>query len=106
MVGIGLNWWQAIIVIFVSQLISSIAMAFNSRAATMYHIGYPAVARAVFGMYGSYYFVAARAALAIIWFGVQRQCPPHFRIPLLTSTSIHWLILPLQYDARYLWQSL
>ncbi|KAJ5646240.1 allantoin [Penicillium lividum] len=71
MVGIGLNWWQAIVVIFASQLISSIAMAFNSRAATMYHIGYPAVARAVFGMYGSYYFVAARAALAIIWFGVQ-----------------------------------
>ncbi|KAM3151091.1 hypothetical protein ABEW05_008568 [Botrytis cinerea] len=71
MVGIGLNWWQAIIVIFVSQLISSIAMYFNSRCASVYHIGYPVVARSVFGMYGSYYFVGARAALAIIWYGVQ-----------------------------------
>ncbi|TGO52362.1 hypothetical protein BOTNAR_0327g00080 [Botryotinia narcissicola] len=71
MVGIGLNWWQAIIVIFVSQLISSVAMYFNSRCASVYHIGYPVVARSVFGMYGSYYFVGARATLAIIWYGVQ-----------------------------------
>lgn len=28
MVGIGLNWWQSIITIFISQLISSIAMLF------------------------------------------------------------------------------
>lgn len=71
MVGIGLNWWQSILVMFASQFISSIAMFFNSRAASAYHIGYPVVARSVFGMWGSYYFVAARAALAIIWYGVQ-----------------------------------
>lgn len=67
MIGIGLNAWQAIVVIFVSQLISSIAMFFNSRAASVYHIGYPVVARSVFGMWGSYYFVGARAVLAIVW---------------------------------------
>lgn len=71
MVGIGLNAWQSIVVIFVSQFISSIAMLLNSRAASVYHIGYPVVARSVFGMWGSYYFVGARAALAIIWYGVQ-----------------------------------
>ncbi|KAI1394733.1 uracil permease-like protein [Hypoxylon fuscum] len=71
MIGIGLNWWQAIIVIFVSQTISTIAMIFNTRAASVYHIGYPAISRAVFGMYGSYYFVGARAVLAIVWYGVQ-----------------------------------
>ena len=71
MVGIGLNWWQAIIVIFISQSIASIVKAFNSRSATIYHIGYPVVSRSVFGFYGSYYFVGARAALAVIWYGVQ-----------------------------------
>lgn len=81
-------------------------MAFNSRAATMYHIGYPTVARAVFGMYGSYYFVAARAALAIIWFGVQRKCLAHFCMSLLTSISVHWCIISFQYDASYLRKSL
>lgn len=63
MIGIGLNWWyvivprrtlgqfadlcpllyirQAIVTIFLSQTISSIAMLFNSRCASVYHIGYP-----------------------------------------------------------------
>ncbi|ROV99851.1 hypothetical protein VSDG_03116 [Cytospora chrysosperma] len=71
MVGIGLSWWESIIVIFVSQVISSVAMFFNSRCASAYHIGYPVVARSVFGMWGSFYVVAARACLAIIWYGVQ-----------------------------------
>lgn len=68
MVGIGLRWWQAILTIFLSQFISSIAMLFNSRCASVYHIGYPIVGRSVFGMYGSYYFVGVRALLAIIWY--------------------------------------
>ena len=51
MVGIGLNWWQSILTIFLSQFISSIAMFFNSRCASVYHIGYPVVGRAVFGMW-------------------------------------------------------
>lgn len=71
MVGLGLNWWEAIIVIFASQLISSVAMFFNSRCASAYHIGYPVVARSVFGMWGSFYVVAARACLAIVWYGIQ-----------------------------------
>jgi NCS1 family nucleobase:cation symporter-1 len=71
MIGLGLNWWQAILTIFLSQFISSIAMFFNSRCASVYHVGYPVVGRSVFGMYGAYYFVGVRAALAIIWFAVQ-----------------------------------
>ena len=62
MVGIGLNWWQAILTIFLSQLISSIAMFFNSRCASVYHIGYPIVGRAVFGMY---VYEAANSTLLI-----------------------------------------
>ena len=54
MVGIGLNWWQSILTIFLSQFISSLAMFFNSRCASVYHIGYPVVGRSVFGMWVSY----------------------------------------------------
>jgi NCS1 family nucleobase:cation symporter-1 len=73
LIGIGLSWWQAIIAIFVSQMISSIAMYFNGRSGLAYNIGYPAVARSVFGMWGSYYFVPARAILSLIWLGVQSK---------------------------------
>ncbi|KAH8821310.1 uracil permease-like protein [Xylogone sp. PMI_703] len=89
MVGIGLNWWQSIIVIFVSQFISSVAMYFNSRCASAYHIGYPVVARSVFGMYGSYYFVGARAALAIIWYGVQLYSGASFMDNILRAIFGH-----------------
>lgn len=53
MIGIGLNWWQSILAIFLSQIISSLAMFFNSRCASVYHIGYPVVGRSVFGMWVS-----------------------------------------------------
>lgn len=89
MVGIGLNWWQSILVIFASQMISSIAMFFNSRCASVYHIGYPVVARSVFGMWGSYYFVGARAALAIIWYGVQLYSGASFMANILRCIFGH-----------------
>jgi len=71
MIGIGLNWYQAIIVIFLSQLISSFAQFVAARCGSVYHVGFPVAARSVFGMWGSYYYVGARAALAIVWYGVQ-----------------------------------
>ena len=71
MVGIGLNWWQSILVVFFSQLISSIAMAINSREGEVYHIGYPVVSRAVFGTYGAFYVVFARAVLAVVYYGIK-----------------------------------
>lgn len=71
LIGTGLVWWEAILAVFLSQLISSIAMFFNSRAASVYGIGFPVTARANFGVWGAYYFVGARAALAVIWYGVQ-----------------------------------
>jgi hypothetical protein len=105
MVGIGLNWWQSILVIFASQTISSIAMFFNSRCASVYHIGYPVVARSVFGMWGSYYFVGARAALAIIWYGVQRKLLLSLANPgiRLTIHSLLWCKFYGKHTSLHLW---
>ncbi|RAH68344.1 nucleobase cation symporter-1 family protein [Aspergillus aculeatinus CBS 121060] len=89
MIGIGLNWWQSIIVIFVSQMISSIAMAFNSRAASVYHIGFPCVGRSVFGMWGSFYFVGARAVLAIVWYSVQLYYGAEYMFNILRAIFGH-----------------
>ncbi|OJJ50427.1 hypothetical protein ASPZODRAFT_59349 [Penicilliopsis zonata CBS 506.65] len=89
MIGIGLNWWQAIIVIFVSQCISSVAMAFNSRAASIYHVGFPCVARSVFGMWGSYYFVGARAILAVVWYAVQMYSGAEYMYNILRAIFGH-----------------
>ena len=71
LIGIGLNWWQSIIVCFISQGIGALASALNARSGGVYHIGFPVVARSVFGMYGAYYAVAARAVLAAIYFSIK-----------------------------------
>lgn len=103
MIGIGLNWWQAIVVIFVSQLIASLAMAFNSRAATTYHLGYPAISRVVFGMVGSYYYVGGRAVLAAVWYGVQCKCYRKVIKNDLTQDSIFRRKPCREYVACRLW---
>lgn len=73
LIGIGLLWWEAIIVCFVAQSIGSMASALNARGSATYHLGFPSVARSVFGMYGAYYAVFARAALAVIYFSAKSQ---------------------------------
>lgn len=85
MVGIGLNWWQSILVVFGSQVISSIAMAINSREGEVYHIGYPIVSRSVFGLYGAYYVVVARAILAVVYYAIKLYIGSSFVVCTLSS---------------------
>ncbi|CAH0045324.1 unnamed protein product [Clonostachys solani] len=100
MIGIGLNWWQAIVVIFVSQMIAAIAMAFNSRAATTYHLGYPAISRVVFGMQMIVYSGASHVAnmLRAIFGDSYKNMPNHLPASAGIATNkmiaffIFWLI--------------
>lgn len=71
MVAAGLTVAESIILIFFSNLILSIVCVINGRAASTYHIGYPVLARATFGIYAHYFFIILRAILGIIWGGVQ-----------------------------------
>ncbi|KAI5247791.1 hypothetical protein E4T43_01700 [Aureobasidium subglaciale] len=71
LIAIGLTWWQALIACIMANLISSSVALSLGRPGAKYHIGYPVLARSVFGMYGHYFFVWIRAVVAIIWFGVQ-----------------------------------
>ena len=89
LIGVGLKWWQAIIAILVAEIVGACASALNSRFAEVYHIGYPVVARSVFGIYGSFYAVFARAVLAIIYYSLKRKPYPNrvFIIIILTSMS-------------------
>lgn len=92
MVGIGLNWWQSILVVFGSQMISSIAMCFNSREGEVYHIGYPVVSRSVFGTYGAFYVVFARSVLAVVYYGIKLYIGSGFVVSTNHVESEIWLI--------------
>jgi nucleobase:cation symporter-1, NCS1 family len=71
LISVGLTWWQALIACMLANIISSTVALALGRAGARYHIGYPVLARSVFGMYGHFFFVWVRAVVAIIWYGVQ-----------------------------------
>ncbi|PCH35183.1 hypothetical protein WOLCODRAFT_19825 [Wolfiporia cocos MD-104 SS10] len=71
MIQLGLSWWQAFICVWVAYLAISPFIVLNSRPGAVFHITFPVVARASFGIWGSLWCVLNRAAMACIWYGVQ-----------------------------------
>lgn len=65
-----MNIRDSILLVFFANLLSSAVMVLNGRAAAKYHIGFPALARAAFGTFGSYFYIIIRSILGIIWGGV------------------------------------
>src|SRR6478609_2752606 len=67
----GMNWWQAILTIFLGNTIVLIPMILNGRAGTKYGIPFPVFARASFGIKGANIPAMLRAIVACGWFGIQ-----------------------------------
>lgn len=49
MLAIGLNWWQAIIVIVFGSVLTAFFAVLNSVSGAASHLGYPIVSRSVWG---------------------------------------------------------
>src|SRR5438128_2784310 len=67
----GMNWWQAILTIFLGNTIVLIPMILNGRAGSKYGIPFPVFARASFGTRGANIPAMLRAIVACGWFGIQ-----------------------------------
>ncbi|EEF59471.1 NCS1 family nucleobase:cation symporter-1 [Pedosphaera parvula] len=67
----GMNWWQAILTIFLANLIVLIPMILNAHAGTRYGIPFPVFCRASFGTHGANVPALLRALVACGWFGIQ-----------------------------------
>lgn len=67
----GMNWWQAILTIFLGNTIVLIPMILNGRAGAKYGIPFPVFARASFGVRGANIPAMLRAIVACGWFGIQ-----------------------------------
>lgn len=67
----GMNWWQAILTIFIGNVVVLIPMILNGHAGTKYGIPFPVFARASFGIYGANIPAVLRAIVACGWFGIQ-----------------------------------
>ncbi len=67
----GMNWWQAILTIFLGNTIVLIPMLLNGHAGAKYGIPFPVFARASFGTIGANIPALLRAIVACGWFGIQ-----------------------------------
>lgn len=70
-IGVGLGWKVAIILAFAGNTLAGLLVAANAKAAARYHLGFPAIARSVYGMWGSSYQVTIRAILACVWYATK-----------------------------------
>ncbi|HEY9249212.1 MAG TPA: NCS1 family nucleobase:cation symporter-1 [Rariglobus sp.] len=71
LIGGGMNWWQAVLTIFLGNLIVLIPMVLNAHAGTKYGIPFPVYCRAAFGTRGANIPAVLRALVACGWFGIQ-----------------------------------
>src|ERR1041385_3508461 len=71
LIGGGMNWWQAILTIFLGKLIVLIPLVLHAHAATHCGIPFPVDCRAAFGTRGANVPALLRAFVACGWFGIQ-----------------------------------
>ena len=71
MIKTGLNWYEALIIIGLANLIITIPMILNGHAGVKYGIPFPVIGRAAFGTRGIHIASVTRGIIACGWFGVQ-----------------------------------
>ena len=71
MINKGMNWWQAILTIFIGNAVVLVPMLLNGHAGAKYGIPFPVFARASFGTKGANIPAMLRAVVACGWFGIQ-----------------------------------
>jgi NCS1 family nucleobase:cation symporter-1 len=67
----GMNWWEAVLTIFLGNAIVLVPILLNAHAGTRYGIPFPVFCRASFGTRGANLPAMMRALVACGWFGIQ-----------------------------------
>jgi NCS1 family nucleobase:cation symporter-1 len=67
----GMNWWQAVLTVFLGNVVVLAPMLLNGHAGARYGIPFPVYCRASFGVRGANVPALLRALVACGWFGIQ-----------------------------------
>jgi NCS1 family nucleobase:cation symporter-1 len=67
----GMNWWQAILTVFIGNSVVLVPMVLNGHAGARYGIPFPIFARSSFGVRGANIPALLRAIVGCGWFGIQ-----------------------------------
>ena len=93
LIGGGMNWWEAVLTIFLGNVIVLIPMLLNAHAGTLYGIPFPVYCRASFGTTGANIPAILRALVACGWFGIQTWIGGD-AIYKIGVTLFHWNAAP------------
>ena len=89
LIGGGMNWWEAVLTIFLGNVIVLAPMLLNAHAGTLYGIPFPVYCRASFGTRGANVPAILRALVACGWFGIQTWIGGD-AIYKIGVTILHW----------------
>ncbi|UZJ53617.1 hypothetical protein CBS101457_002937 [Exobasidium rhododendri] len=67
----GLAWWQVWIAVWIGYGITAAVVIMAARPGAVYHIGFPVLTRASFGIFGSIWPIINRVATATLWTAFQ-----------------------------------
>jgi len=67
----GMNWWQAVVIILLGNLVILFPMMLIGHAGTQYGVPFPVLLRSAFGTIGARVPAALRGLVACGWFGIQ-----------------------------------
>lgn len=93
----GMNWWQAVLTIFLGNTIVLLPMILNAHAGTKYGIPFPVYCRASFGILGANIPALLRAFVACGWFGIQAWIGGWAIYKILTVYFPEWDALPTSF---------
>jgi NCS1 family nucleobase:cation symporter-1 len=86
----GMNWWQAVLTIFLGNVIVLVPMVLNAHAGTRYGIPFPVYCRASFGIRGANIPALLRALVACGWFGIQTWIGGSAIYTIMAQFLPHW----------------
>jgi len=90
----GMNWKQAVVTIFLGNVIVLVPMLLNSHPGAKYGIPFPVLARASFGVLGANVAAVLRALVACGWFGIQAWIGGEAVSTLLATLFPAWRNFP------------
>lgn len=93
----GMNWYQAVLTVFLGNAIVLIPMILNAHAGTKYGIPFPVYCRASFGVRGANIPAMLRAFVACGWFGIQSWIGGWAIYKMITIYVPSWDSLPAHY---------
>ncbi|MBL1430093.1 MAG: NCS1 family nucleobase:cation symporter-1 [Robiginitomaculum sp.] len=70
LIAAGMNWWQAVLTVFLGNVIVLVPMVLIGQMGTKYGVPFPVLLRSAFGTKGAKIPAIARGLVACGWFGI------------------------------------